>query len=458
MRLTAEERAMLKGAEGLTVRKAMQIVVALGEIYDAAELVAVGSAQIAGVSYKNLGEAGLEFLEEWAAQGTCTRVPAFANPAGMDLQRWREMGIPSEFARQQQRVVNALASMGVLLTCTCTPYLVGHVPRAGEHLAWGESSAVSFANSVLAARTNREGGPSALAAAITGRTAAYGLHLTEKRRPTHRIEVRCPLPNEADYGALGYLVGRQVGDGIPYFQLLAESPRGVPAPGPSTFGGSRSREETFLRRPTQEQLMALGAAMAASGAVALYHIEGETPEAAQWAGLAGRSGSRSGKASVQACGAAADASSDPELIEIAIDSLEEGYAALNSPLDEIDFVSLGCPHSTLGDMQRAAALLDGHRVKATLWITTSRGVRETAERQGLVARIEAAGGRVFADTCLVVAPVEDLGFKAMATNSAKAAFYAPGHSGLPRRFGTLQQCIQAANKGRWAGRDSRGLA
>ncbi len=437
MRLTAEERAMLEGVEGPAVHKAMQIVAALGEIYGAAELVAVGSAQIAGVSYKNLGDAGVEFLEEWAAQGARTRVPAFANPAGMDLQRWREMGIPSEFARQQQRVMKALASMGVLLTCTCTPYLVGHVPRPGEHLAWGESSAVSFANSVLAARTNREGGPSALAAAITGRTAAYGLHLAEKRRPTHLVEVRCPLLNEADFGALGYLVGRQVGDGIPYFRSGAGFSRQLPA---------------------QEHLMALGAAMAASGAVALYHIEGVTPEAAQWAVLADRSGSRRSTVSTQIRGAETAVDSEPELIELAVDSLDEGYAALNSPMEGIDFVSLGCPHSTLADLRRAATLLEGHRVKATLWITTSRGVREMAERQGLVKLIEAAGGQVFADTCLVVAPVEDLGFKAMATNSAKAAFYAPGHSGLQRRFGTLQQCIQAAIQGRWAGRESGGLA
>jgi predicted aconitase len=439
MHLTTEERAMLEGAEGQIVRQAMQIVATLGEIYDAARLVAVGSTQIAGVSYKNLGEAGLQFLEEWASRGTRVRVPAFANPAGMDLQRWREMGIPAEFASQQQRVVKALTSMGVLLTCTCTPYLVGHAPRAGEHLAWGESSAVSYANSVLAARTNREGGPSALAAAVTGRTAAYGLHLTERRRPTHCIEVSCPLVDEADYGALGYMVGRAVSDGIPYFRLLAASPRELPTPAArkrqrlmaGDFGGSPRCDGSSIWPPTQEQLMALGAAMAASGAVALFHIEGATPEAARWAGVA--------------------CSSGPELIGIAIDSLEQGYEALNSPLDEIDFVSLGCPHSTLEDLQRTAALLDGRKVKATLWITTSRGVREAAELQGLTARIESAGGRVFADTCLVVAPVEDLGFKAMATNSAKAAFYAPGHSGLQRRFGSLQQCIQAAIDGRWGG-------
>jgi predicted aconitase len=399
---------MLAGEAGPAVQKAMEIIVALAEIYEAA-LVPVASAQIAGVSYKNLGDAGLEFLEEWAAQGARVHVPAFMNPAGMDLQRWREMGIAPDFARQQERVITALTTMGVAPTCTCTPYLVGYVPHAGEHLAWSESSAVSYANSVLAARSNREGGPSALAAAITGRTAAYGLHLTVNRRATQRVEVRCPLRSEADYGALGYMVGRQVGDGVPYFRLLSET---------------RFLQETgFLAR--QESLMALGAAMGASGAVALYHIEGVTPEAA--------------------------AMTPASLPTIVIEDLAEGYAALDSPLEEIDFVSLGCPHSTLADIERVAHLLEGKQVKATLWITTSRGVRAAAEREGLVARIEGTGARVFADTCLVVAPVEEMGFKAMATNSAKAAFYAPTHSGLQRRFGTLEQCITAALTGRWTG-------
>jgi len=415
VQLTAEERAMLAGDAGPAVQKAMRIIVALAEVYEAAALVPVASAQIAGVSYKNLGDAGLEFLEEWAAQGARARVPAFMNPAGMDLQRWPEMGIALEFARQQQRVITALSTMGVAPTCTCTPYLVGYAPRAGEHLAWSESSAVSYANSVLGARSNREGGPSALAAAITGRTAAYGLHLAENRRATHVVEVRCPLRNEADYGALGFLVGRKVGDGVPYFRFCAASE-------------TRSAVETrFLAR--QEYWMALGAAMGASGAVALYHIEGVTPEAAA---------------------ALPDAPAD-SLPAIDIASLDEGYAALDSPLNEVDFVSVGCPHSTLADVERVAALLDGRQVAATLWITTSRGVYQAAQRAGWVARIEATGARVFADTCLVVAPVEEMGFKAMATNSAKAAFYAPMHSGLQRRLGTLEQCVAAALTGHWAG-------
>jgi predicted aconitase len=407
VQLTQEERAMLAGEHGPAVQKAMQIVNALATIYEAEQLLPVASAQIAGVSYKNLGDAGLSFLEAWAAQGARVRIPAFMNPAGMDLERWREMGIDEGFARQQQRVVDALVSMGATLSCTCTPYLAGNVPQAGEHLAWSESSAVSYANSVLGARTNREGGPSALAAAITGRTAAYGLHLSRNRKPTHRVTVRCALRSEADFGALGYWVGQQVGDGVPYFRF-----------------SDRTKPE---QPPTQEQLMALGAAMGASGAVALYHVEGVTLEAAQ---------------------VSAETATLPQL---EIDDLSPAYAALNHRSTDIDFVSLGCPHSTLADLERVAKLLEGQRVRATLWITTSRHVRRAAEERGWVQRIESAGGHVFADTCLVVAPVEELRFRALATNSAKTAFYAPSHSGLQRRFGTLEQCVQAALTGRWDG-------
>jgi len=393
---------MLAGEAGPGMQMAMEIVVALGQIYGAADLVPVASVQVSGVSYKNLGDAGLAFLEEWAARGARARVPATLNPAGMDLVSWRALGFPDAFARQQQAVIAAYTALGVTPTCTCTPYLVGHVPAFGQHVAWAESSAVSYANSVLGARTNREGGPSALAAAITGRTARYGLHLEENRRATAVVVVRCPVRSEADLGALGYLVGSQVGKGVPYFRFehgLLEKGRGT--------------------------LNTLGAAMAASGAVALYHIEGLTPEA------------KAGE--VIAPGA--------EMFEVG--DLAPAYAALNGPAEAVDLVSIGCPHAALAEIEAVAGYLAGRRVKTTLWITTARATREAAEAAGLVARIEAAGARVVADTCMVVAPVADLGFRSMATNSAKMAFYTPSHSGLSVRFGPMEQCLEAAISGQW---------
>jgi hypothetical protein len=403
LRLTLEERAMLAGETGPGVQKAIEIVVALGHIYSAADLVPVAGVQVSGVSYKNLGDAGLEFLQDWAAQGAQARVPATLNPAGMDRLAWRELGFSEGFARRQEAVIAAYAALGITPNCTCTPYLVGHVPLFGQHLAWAESSAVSYANSVLGARTNREGGPSALAAAIAGRTARYGLHLDGNRLATTIVDVRCSVTSEADLGALGYLVGHQVKNGVPYFR----------------FADWRS---------DIEDLKALGAAMAASGAVALYHVEGLTPEAV--------------------AGVALEPGRDTHCL--VIDDLAPGYTALNGSADRIDLVSLGCPHASLAELEVISAALEGGRVTAELWITTARAIRQAAEKTGLVARIEAAGGRVVADTCLVVAPVAELGFHTMATNSAKMALYAPSHSGLSVRFGTIAQCLEAAVTGRWS--------
>jgi len=394
MRLRPDEKALLEGKQGPGLRRAMEIVLALGRIYGAEELTPIVSAQVAGVSYGNLGEAGLAFLEEWAAQGARVRVLTTLNPAGMDLERWREMGIPEEFARAQQRVVRALVRMGALPTLTCAPYLVGNRPEPGQHLAWSESSAVAFANSVLGARTNREGGPSALAAAIVGRTARYGLHLTARRRATHLVEVRCPLRSEADFGALGYMVGREVREGIPYFRGLE---------------GAREMD-----------LRALGAAMAASGAVALFHVEGLTPEAPS--ALPSRH------------------------ITLTITDLREGYAALSGPATPLDLVWIGCPHASAGQIRQVAEALKGRRLRTRLWVTTARHIRK--ETGKWVEAIEEAGGKVVADTCLVVAPLEALGFRNVATNSAKGAFYLSSY-GLNVRFGSLEQCLEAAVKGKW---------
>ncbi len=412
MELLPEEQAMLAGDLGPGVRKAMEIVVALGQIYGARRLVPVTSVQVAGVSYRNLGDAGLEFLREWADQGARVCVPTTLNPAGMDLQAWRELGFSEDFARRQLAVVAAYERLGVDTTCTCTPYLVGNVPRLGEHVAWAESSAVSYANSVLGARTNREGGPGALAAAITGRTAAYGYHLDADRRATLRVDVRCPAQTASDFGALGYLVGKIARDRVPYFVGLE-------------IGSGETGHGEEGRGQAAPLLRALGAAMAASGAVALYHIAGVTPEADQ-----------------------------PDILSSAhetlvVDDLAPAYAALNSDARQIDLVWFGCPHASLEEIAEVVRLLAGRRVQTALWITTARNVRERATAEGLVAAVEASGGRVVADMCTVVAPMQELGFRTLATCSAKGAVYAPAHAGLVTRYGTVEQCVEAAVTGVW---------
>ncbi len=201
---------MLAGEQGRAVRKAMEIQVALGEIYGAERMVPVSSVQVSGVSFDNLGEAGLAFLNQMAeggGQGACLTT---LNPAGMDVENWQALGISPDFARDQQRVIDAFLRMGIVATCTCTPYLCGNLPHFGEHIAWAESSAVCFANSVIGARTNREGGPSALAAALTGRAAEYGCHLEENRRPDLLVNVQARPKGSHEFGALGKAVGEQM--------------------------------------------------------------------------------------------------------------------------------------------------------------------------------------------------------------------------------------------------------
>jgi len=416
LRLTSEEEALLAGEGGEAVRRAMQIVVTLGRIYDAERLLPVESVQVAGVSYRNLGDAGLEFLRDWAAQGARVTVPATLNPAGMDMRDWRRMGISDEFARRQDEIVRVYAAMGVWPTCTCTPYLVGNVPSFGAHLAWSESSAVCYANAVIGARSNREGGPGALAAAICGRTAAYGLHLDAGRVPTHRVRVRCEVRSPDDFGALGYWVGRQVGGGVPYFEGLD-----LPA-----VGAEPSHAMHPEAAVAGDVLKLLGAALASSGAVALYHVRDVTPEA---------------RALPDLC--------PDDVPVIDVDDLAPARAALNADADAIDLVVIGCPHASLAEMRRVAAGLRGRRLRTAFWLTTSRRVRDLAEAEGLVATVEEAGGLVISDSCVVIAPMSELPYRTVATNSAKLATYALGHAGLRARFGALELCLDAAVTGRW---------
>lgn len=377
MKLTPYQTELLSGEHGPAARKSMEILTALGTIYGAEAMVTIISVQIAGVSYDNLGEAGLQWLSEMAGGGGQARVLTTLNPAGMDVENWQAMGIPAEFAAQQQRVIDAFGRMGVITTCTCTPYLSGNVPHYGEHIAWAESSAVCYANSVLGARTNREGGPSALAAALTGFTPAYGLHLPENRRPTITVQVEANLGSPTDFGALGRLVGERIEAGgqkhLPYF--------------------------TGVSAATLEELKSLCASIATYGGVAMFHMPGVTPEAAQH-------------------------TTPARTMTVRQDELDQARAAMSDAVsEEVDFVSLGCPHLSIQEIARLAALLDGKQVKKTFWITTARPTKQIADRAGYTQIIEASGAIFAADTCCVVAPIRGR-FRALATDSAKACYYA----------------------------------
>ena len=426
LHLTAEEEALLEGAGGPGVQRAMEIVVALARIYHASDLVAVKHAQIAGVSYKNLGDAGVAFLAEWAAEGAHVRVPTTLNPMGMARDRWREWGIPASFAEPQLAVVEAFKKMGVTPTLSCTPYLFPEFrPERGDALAWAESSAVAFANSVIGARTNREGGPSALAAAIVGRTARYGYHLDANRTASHIVEVKCPTRSVADYGALSYLVGKAVGNGVPWFADLGAR---LPPMLHDWMPGRPDKDSAYLGG-AGDRLKTLGAGLAAYGAVALYHIEGYTPEAQD-----------AGRALIR-----------PDARRLVIQNLDEAYRIMDADpeLSQIDLVTVGCPHASLSEIQQVAEHLRGKKLATRLWVTTAAITRERAADLGYVQPIEEAGGEVVADTCAVVAPMGALNVRSMATNAGKMACYAPMHSGVRMRFGDLEQCLDAALTGKW---------
>jgi predicted aconitase len=375
MYLTKEEEKILNGEKGEVMKRMFRLLVRLGEIYKADKMIPVGSVQVAGVSYKSIAEPGTEFLEDLAKKGAKVKVLTFLNPAGMDLENWQKLGFPKDFAKNQLRVMDAFKKMGIVITATCTPYLAGNLPRFREHIAWSESSAVSFSNSVIGARTNREGGPSALAAAIFGVTPNYDLHLWENRQPSIKIKVDAKLELSSDFGALGYFVGKQVKNKIPYF--------------------------TGIKNANTDQLKALGAAMAASGAVALYHVEGLTPEA----DLVEKK--------------------DLETVSVGDKELKETYKKLNTGKNP-DIVIFGCPHASIREISALAEKLDGKKLKKPVWICTSRMMKEASDRMGFTQIIENAGGHVVADTCMVVSPIEEMGYKTTGVNSGKAANYLPG--------------------------------
>ena len=395
MKLTSEEKTMLDGSRGRATQKAMQILVALGEIYGAERMIPVSSVQIAGVSYDNLGEAGLQFLSEMADGGGKARVLTTLNPAGMDIENWRNLGIDPDFAEKQGRVLEAFSRMGVTTTCTCTPYLIGNLPNYGEHIAWSESSAVCYANSCLGARTNREGGPSALASALTGLTPEYGFHLSKNRHPSVTFQVTTNLQETSDFGALGKVIGEhlQAAKGIPYIQGVQSA--------------------------TLENLKSFCASLATFGGAALFHMQGITPEAASF-------------------------THPDRIVNISQAELEAAIHSLSDAGDaEVDFVSLGCPHLSIHEIEQIAHLLEGRQVKKEFWITTARATRQIADQLGYTRVIEAAGAKFAADTCCVVAPIQGR-FTTMATDSAKACYYAASKHKFKTVFLPFEEVVRQA--------------
>ena len=368
MHLTPQEEHILKGEEGHGKRKAIEILVALGEIYGAKRLIPIASAQVSGASFKTIGDAGIKFLEDFSSEARVS-VRASVNPLGLDLRRWRSMGVDPGFHSKQARIVAAYRSLGLEPLYSCTPYLAGNRPKAGQHLAWAESSATVFANSYLKARTNREGGPSALAAAIIGKTPEYGLHLEENRKPRLQIDI-----GEIPDGLVplaGYVVGKTAGKRIPFIKGLDL---------------------------TADEHKSFGAAMAATGAVSLYTYS------------EGKGKARTNTSEIEEC------------ISLPTSELKAAADSLKGQ-EDWDLVAIGCPHCSVAEIKSMARQLKGRkpRVGPDVWFCTSRKVYASCPKEvNLLKKF----GKVLCDTCMVVAPIEKL-YKSTASDSGKAMVYLP---------------------------------
>jgi len=406
--LTDYDRALLNGKRGPAAQLAMSIVMRMAGVYGASELMDITAAHIDSTIY--IGEAGLEFAERLVDLGARVAVPTTLNVSGLDEHHWQEWVVPTEWAQKAHRQMMAYQRMGTAPTWTCAPYQTQWRPRFGQQIAWGESNAIVFANSVIGARTARYPDLLDICCAITGRVPAAGLHLTQNRAGELLFRLRgVPHRVQEDstfYPVLGYLVGNVAQDRIPVIDGLVTT-------------------------PTEDQLKAFGAAAASSGAVALFHIVGVTPEATSLA-------------------AAFQGREPRAVLDVTLEELRRVRRELtNADGTQLDMVVLGSPHFSLDEFRQLAALITGRRVHPSVrfFVTSSRAMTLLAKEAGYLSGLEEFGGRVTVDTCILASPMLPPGIKRLMTNSAKYAHYAPGMLKAQVTFGSLDDCVRSAVAG-----------
>ena len=408
MRLTDEERAMLAGELGEPRRWAIAHQIAVGEFFDAADFVPVSQAHIMADT-ESLGEAGVSFLESLAAMPEPerhVRVPAVTDPRGIDFATYRRLGQTAAMAAVETRAIDALRAFGVLMTDTCINYQTVMAPLRGEHVAWGDTGSVIYANSVLGARSNFEGGPSALAAALTGRTPRYGYHLDQCRRATRRFRLTAGPRDLSEWGAVGGIVGEACGS---YWQVPVI--------------------EGLAAVPGSDALKHFGAALASFGSVALFHMPGITAEEAVFAG------------------------SPPDPVPIGPADIAAFLARYASSGDKLDVVVFAAPQLSLFEIAAVAGALDGRRIHpdTTVIVATSPEIKHAADRMGLSARIEASGAVVTQGICFYQSYAREMaeanGWTRLMTNSAKLVNILGGYGYRPS-LASLEDCIDSAVAGR----------
>ncbi|HHY39186.1 MAG TPA: DUF521 domain-containing protein [Clostridia bacterium] len=398
MHLTPEEKKMLDGEYGEGVALAMRVQVALGEAFDAERMVPITRAHVALSNQ----EADLWFVERLVRGGARCRIPPTVNP-GFSLSCFRNApDLTRDDISIMERTHAAYKAIGATLTYSCTPYLADNIPLPGEVVAFSESSATPYVNSVWGARSNRESAQSALCAAVTGRVPEYGFLLPEKRKGQVLVEVEAEMKDDFDYQLLGYAAPKKIGALVPVFT-------GLP------------------KNPTPEALMNLGAQLNTAGAVSIYHIVGVTPEA-------------------PTLEAAFGGDTPASRAVITRKDLDDIHKSISLPGGKIDFAMFGCPHFTLRQVRDIARILEGRTLKAELWVLTSFTTKELARRTGLLDIIEKAGGHIVEDTCIDQPCWRHLEGKVGVTDSPKCAYYAR-RRGMEFVLRPLSECVEAAVKG-----------
>ena len=392
MRLSKTEKMMLEGCYGEACKRSLELIVAIAESYGCGELVKVKSAHVSGVSYKNIGDAGLEYIKDLAEGGAKARVRATMNPCGFDLDKPWLFDVDEAFFERQLEIIKSLEAIGIEASLTCTPYYSGNKPRRGDHVAWAESSAAIYANSVIGAYTNRESGPSALAAAITGRAALTKDH-TDERKPSVVVEVLAKVSDHSDWSLLGLVIGRLVPDESPFIKVKGRV------------------------RATDDELKCLSAGLGASSATSIFWTTGRDVQELQ-------------------------TSKHIAVTNNDLKSVREEWAPTKRPT----VVFIGCPHCSLREIKEIAEKLKGRRVKkdVKLLISTSRSVYEKASKLGFLDVIERAGAYLVKDTCLVVSPMRLSRSDVVLTDSAKTAYYAETMTNATIALGSRRTCLEEA--------------
>jgi predicted aconitase len=398
LHLDSSQERLLRGEGGEAKQFAMNIVTQVGDAVGAESLVPIKSAHVLA-HYSSLHDAGVDVLERFASSGGKFAVPTSVDPASIDLQNWRSFGIPEEYARQQFRLCDAYAKLGGMRCWTCVQYQVCNIPKQGETVAWAESSAVVYANSVMGVRSNKITSGMDVACAVLGLTPNFGMLLDENRVARVAFTLGDRPQSDLDYRSLGFFIGRRAGARVP---LL----RGLP--------GS----------VTSDELKHLGAAAAAAGPVTMIHLPGITPGPKSAAEAAG--GER------------------VEEIEVTRSDLTSVEADLNQTHEAPDLVAFGVPHLSANELGYLAKLLEGRKLKrgVKMYVYTSGQAFEMAEKAGIASTIEATGARLTHSTDAEISPLKLLGFDIVMTNSAKLAEIVSSEGEIKVRYASQRSIVE----------------